>query len=32
MKGLKIIFWALWRMWFYVLFTTPILVMFPFLV
>jgi 1-acyl-sn-glycerol-3-phosphate acyltransferase len=23
MKGLKIIFWTLWRMWFYVLFTIP---------
>jgi 1-acyl-sn-glycerol-3-phosphate acyltransferase len=32
MKGLKIIFWTLWRMWFYVLFTIPIVVMFPFLV
>jgi 1-acyl-sn-glycerol-3-phosphate acyltransferase len=32
MKGLKIIFWTLWRMWFYVLFTIPILIMLPFLV
>jgi 1-acyl-sn-glycerol-3-phosphate acyltransferase len=32
MKGLKIIFWTLWRMWFYVLFTIPIVVMLPFLV
>ena len=32
MKGIKIIFWAIWRVWFYVLMTIPILVMFPFLV
>ncbi|OAB28496.1 1-acyl-sn-glycerol-3-phosphate acyltransferase [Flavobacterium fryxellicola] len=32
MRGLKIIFWTLWRIWFYVLMTIPILVMFPFLV
>jgi 1-acyl-sn-glycerol-3-phosphate acyltransferase len=32
MKGIKIIFWAVWRVWFYVLMTIPILVMFPFLV
>jgi 1-acyl-sn-glycerol-3-phosphate acyltransferase len=32
MKGIKIIFWTLWRIWFYVLMTLPILVMFPFLV
>jgi 1-acyl-sn-glycerol-3-phosphate acyltransferase len=32
MKGIKIIFWILWRIWFYVLMAIPILVMFPFLV
>jgi 1-acyl-sn-glycerol-3-phosphate acyltransferase len=32
MRGIKIIFWAIWRVWFYVLMTIPILVMFPFLV
>jgi 1-acyl-sn-glycerol-3-phosphate acyltransferase len=32
MKGLKIIFWVLWRVWFYILMAIPILVMFPFLV
>jgi 1-acyl-sn-glycerol-3-phosphate acyltransferase len=32
MKGLKIIFWILWRVWFYVLMAIPILLMFPFLV
>ena len=32
MRGIKIIFWILWRVWFYVLMTIPILVMFPFLV
>ena len=32
MKGIKIIFWAIWRIWFYVLMTIPILIMFPFLV
>ena len=32
MKGIKIIFWTLWRIWFYVLMTIPILIMFPFLV
>lgn len=31
MRALKIIFWVLWRIWFYVLITVPILVMFPFL-
>ncbi len=31
MRVLKIIFWVLWRIWFYVLITVPILVMFPFL-
>jgi 1-acyl-sn-glycerol-3-phosphate acyltransferase len=29
---IKIIFWMLWRVWFYVLMSIPILVMFPFLV
>jgi 1-acyl-sn-glycerol-3-phosphate acyltransferase len=32
MKGLKIIFWILWRVWFYVLMAIPILIMLPFLV
>nr|WP_314839693.1 lysophospholipid acyltransferase family protein [uncultured Flavobacterium sp.] len=32
MKAIKIIFWVLWRVWFYVLMALPILVMFPFLV
>ncbi|AWG20885.1 1-acyl-sn-glycerol-3-phosphate acyltransferase [Flavobacterium faecale] len=32
MKGIKIIFWALWRVWFYVVMAIPIIVMFPFLV
>jgi len=32
MKGIKIIFWTLWRVWFYVLMAIPILLMFPFLV
>ena len=32
MRGIKIIFWSLWRVWFYVLMAIPILVMFPFLV
>ncbi|WP_413999760.1 lysophospholipid acyltransferase family protein [Flavobacterium sp. W1B] len=32
MKGIKIIFWTLWRVWFYVLMAIPILVMFPFLI
>ncbi|MFV5690832.1 lysophospholipid acyltransferase family protein [Flavobacterium sp. LT1R49] len=32
MRGIKIIFWTLWRVWFYVLMAIPILVMFPFLV
>jgi 1-acyl-sn-glycerol-3-phosphate acyltransferase len=31
MKGIKIIFWTLWRIWFYVLMAIPILIMFPFL-
>lgn len=32
MRALKIVFWVLWRIWFYILMTIPILVMFPFLV
>ena len=32
MRGIKIIFWAIWRVWFYVCMAIPILVMFPFLV
>jgi 1-acyl-sn-glycerol-3-phosphate acyltransferase len=32
MRGIKIIFWIVWRIWFYVLMALPILVMFPFLV
>lgn len=32
MKGIKIIFWTVWRIWFYVLMAIPILAMFPFLV
>jgi 1-acyl-sn-glycerol-3-phosphate acyltransferase len=32
MKGIKIIFWAIWRVWFYILMTIPILLMLPFLV
>ena len=32
MKGIKIIFWIVWRIWFYVLMALPILIMFPFLV
>lgn len=31
MRLLKMIFWVLWRIWFYVLLGTPILIMFPFL-
>ncbi len=31
MKVLKIIFWTLWRLWFYILVTVPIIIMFPFL-
>jgi 1-acyl-sn-glycerol-3-phosphate acyltransferase len=31
MKGIKTIFWILWRVWFYVLMAIPILVMLPFL-
>lgn len=32
MRGIKIVFWIVWRIWFYVLMALPILVMFPFLV
>lgn len=32
MKGIKIIFWILWRVWFYVVMAIPILIMFPFLI
>ena len=32
MRGIKVIFWAVWRVWFYVLMAIPILIMFPFLV
>ncbi len=32
MRLLKIVFWILWRVWFYILIALPILVMFPFLV
>lgn len=32
MRGIKIIFWLFWRIWFYVLMAVPILVMFPILV
>jgi 1-acyl-sn-glycerol-3-phosphate acyltransferase len=32
MRAVKIIFWCVWRVWFYVLMAIPILVMFPFLV
>ena len=32
MRIFKVIFWVLWRIWFYVLMAIPILVMFPFLV
>jgi len=31
MRIFKIIFWAVWRIWFYILMAIPILVMFPFL-
>lgn len=31
MKSLKIIFWVVWRIWFYILLGLPILIMFPFL-
>ena len=32
MKGIKIVFWFLWRIWFYILMAIPILIMLPFLV
>jgi 1-acyl-sn-glycerol-3-phosphate acyltransferase len=32
MRGIKIIFWTIWRVWFYILMAIPILIMFPFLV
>lgn len=32
MKGIKIIFWTLWRIWFYILMAVPIFIMFPFLI
>lgn len=32
MKGIKKIFWAVWRVWFYVVMLIPILIMCPFLV
>ena len=32
MRFIKIVFWTLWRIWFYIMMTLPILVMFPFLV
>ncbi|MGA9636893.1 lysophospholipid acyltransferase family protein [Flavobacterium sp.] len=32
MKIIKIVFWVLWRIWFYILMAVPILIMFPFLV
>ncbi len=31
MKAVKIFFWVLWRVWFYILMGIPIIVMFPFL-
>ncbi len=31
MRALKIVFWTLYRIWFYILLTVPIIVMFPFL-
>ncbi len=32
MKIIKIIFWVLWRIWFYLMMGVPIIIMFPFLV
>lgn len=32
MRILKVIFWVLWRIWFYILMAVPILIMLPFLV
>lgn len=31
MKAVKIVFWVLWRIWFYILLGIPIIIMFPFL-
>lgn len=31
MKGIKIVFWIIWRIWFYILMGIPILLMLPFL-
>jgi 1-acyl-sn-glycerol-3-phosphate acyltransferase len=31
MRYLKIVFWTLWRIWYYIMVAVPILVMFPFL-
>lgn len=31
MRALKVIFWVVWRIWFYILVAVPIIVMFPFL-
>jgi len=31
MRGIKILLWLLWRIWFYIMITIPILVMLPFL-
>lgn len=31
MRIFKVIFWVLWRIWFYILITVPIIAMFPFL-
>ena len=31
MRILKLIFWSIWRIWFYIMMLVPILVMFPFL-
>ena len=32
MKGIKIVFWIFWRIWFYIVMAIPILIMLPFLV
>lgn len=32
MRAIKMLFWLLWRVWFYIMIALPILVMFPFLV
>lgn len=32
MRYLKIVFWTLWRIWYYIMVAVPILIMFPFLV